>query len=108
MKTQEIKTIDVNAKEWRDKINGNSYFSARATLNFGESSEVNITIPFQYGYDEQYKTEAFKAIQELCEWDSLAAAPLWRFCEENGIILRASKETCLKRECELYGKELVA
>ena len=35
----ETKTIDVNAKEWFDKINGNSYFCGTITLNYGMNNE---------------------------------------------------------------------
>ena len=40
-----IKTIDINAKEWRDKINGNSYFSAIITINYGLENEEKIEMP---------------------------------------------------------------
>jgi hypothetical protein len=54
-----IKTIDITALEWFDKVNGNSYFSATVTLNFGMKDqkilpclfntvmEINISIPPQ-------------------------------------------------------------
>ena len=54
-----IKTIDVQAKEWFDKVNGNSYFSANISINFGMPSQKNLFIPFQYGYGSQYEHEAF-------------------------------------------------
>jgi hypothetical protein len=44
-----IKTIDIQAKEWRDNINGNTYYSARVTLNYGIANEKRYYIPFQYG-----------------------------------------------------------
>jgi len=34
-----MKTIDINAKEWFDKINGNSYFAGTITLDFGMKTE---------------------------------------------------------------------
>lgn len=49
-----IKTIDVNAKEWFDKVNGNSYFSAIITLNYGMKSDATIKLRFQYGYGSSY------------------------------------------------------
>ena len=54
MKLSQLKTIDINAKEWRDKINGNSYFSSDVTLNYGMQNEETIKLPFQYGYGDQY------------------------------------------------------
>ena len=98
-----IKTIDVTAKEWFDKVNGNSYFSAVATINQGLTSELVIELPFQYGYGDHYQDMAFQAIQKrvnkkvlknLHKMDSLS-----RFCNDNKIILRTRKiENCLKRE----------
>ena len=43
-----IKTIDLNAKEWFDKINGNSYFSAVMVLNYGLKNAYVINLKFQY------------------------------------------------------------
>ena len=49
----------VVAKEWRDKVNGNSYFSAQI-----ESTEdgSKTKLPFQYGYGDQYKYEAVREL----------------------------------------------
>ena len=56
MEKQMYKYI-VIAKEWRDKVNGNSYFSAQI-----ESTEdgSKTKLPFQYGYGDQYKYEAVR------------------------------------------------
>ena len=62
MKLSELKTIDINAKQWRDTINGNSYFSSRVTLNYGMDNERIIELPFQYGYEEAY---LFESLQEV-------------------------------------------
>ena len=56
-----IKTIDIQAKEWFDRLNGNSYFSAIATINFGMEDEKAVKLPFQYGYESHYIDMAFKA-----------------------------------------------
>ena len=92
-----IKTIDLNAKEWFDKINGNSYFSCVITLNYGLKDFVIIEIPFQYGYGSQYEHESFTAIKEELKLNT-DIKTLWRYCDENNIILRSNKENCLKRE----------
>ena len=49
----------VVAKEWRDKVNGNSYFSAQI-----ESTEdgSKTKLPFQYGYGDQYRYEALREL----------------------------------------------
>ena len=54
MKLKDLKTIDINAKEWNDSINGNSYFSSEVTLNYGLHNEKLIKLPFQYGYEDAY------------------------------------------------------
>ena len=49
-----IKTIDINALEWFDKVNGNSYFSAIVTLNYGMKNAKVLKLPFEYGYGDHY------------------------------------------------------
>jgi hypothetical protein len=98
-----IKTIDIQAKEWFDKINGNSYFSAIININYGLKSQTYLELPFQYGYGDHYRDMAFKAIKKNINKAILKAVDkhqaLWYFCQENDIILRCSKhENCLKRE----------
>ena len=91
-----IKTIDINAKEWFDKINGNSYFSGEIVLNFGMKTEKTLFMPFQYGYGDHYQEMAFKEIQEFLKIEIKGV--LWRYCQEHNIILRANKqENFLKR-----------
>ena len=54
MKLKDLKTIDINAKEWSDSENGNSYFSSKVTLNYGLHNEKSMKLPFQYGYEDAY------------------------------------------------------
>jgi len=65
MKLSELKSIDIYAKQWRDKVNGNSYFSARVVLNLEQENELIIEIPFQYGYEEAYFHESIDAVKYL-------------------------------------------
>lgn len=52
------KQVTIIAKEYRDKVNGNSYFATQCHVN----GKLVVKIPFQYGYD----TEAFYvSISEL-------------------------------------------
>ena len=46
-----IKTIDINVKEWRDKINGNSYFAGEVVLNWSPINDLYIN----YNRVEQIK-----------------------------------------------------
>ena len=68
---KKITSILVIAKEWRDKVNGNSYFATQITLNLGGNyhdemeQEVNFKIEMQYGYGDQYMDNALKFINEI-------------------------------------------
>jgi len=99
-----MKTIDVNAKEWFDKVNGNSYFSAVITLDYGTAEAKEYKLPFQYGYDEHYIDMANQyLIKENIikgkRHDNGSYPALWQYCKDNNIILRTSKqENCKKRD----------
>lgn len=105
MKLAQLKTIDINALEWRDRVNGNSYFSALVVLNYGMPTEETIKVPFQYGYGDAFKWEAFWVLVgrfPRCKErkDSLGGGySLRTFCDTRGIILRTQKTKALKREC---------
>lgn len=100
-----IKTIDVNAKEWFDRVNGNSYFSAAVTINYGMPDEFSFPVPFQYGYGDSYRHAAFKELQKqgiIPEQDDRTS--YWQYYRDNNIIDRHSiKERCLKREVIAWG-----
>lgn len=95
-----IKTIDIQAKEWFDKINGNSYFSAVITLSFGLKNQKQFKLPFQYGYGESYK---YKAL-ELLKKEGLINTDRTFELYEQGIVLRSEIQTkCLKKEVVNFG-----
>tara|TARA_R100000935_G_C2705832_1_gene112121 strand:+ start:117 stop:476 length:360 start_codon:yes stop_codon:yes gene_type:complete len=94
-----IKTIDINAKEWFDKINGNSYFSGTITINYGMESEETFFIPFTYGYGSYYEQEAKSILTQFNKISVDYGKPFSMYCRENNIILRRTlKENCLRRE----------
>jgi hypothetical protein len=95
-----VKTIDVNAREWFDKANGNSYFSAIITINYGMKSAKIIKLPFQYGYGDHYRDMAFKALQEFGVISGVGErVSHWRYYQDHNIIARHYKqENCKKRE----------
>jgi hypothetical protein len=104
--TTDIKTIDVQAREWFDKINGNSYFSARVTLNYGTDESKTIHLPFQYGYGYQYHAETINILSKIgCIPENISKSiSLRRYCQDNGIDLNCSKrEFCTKKEVESFG-----
>ncbi|MBL4867483.1 MAG: hypothetical protein JKY67_14045 [Pseudomonadales bacterium] len=101
MKTRDIKTIDVQAKEWFDKVNGNHYFSAIISINYGLKNSITLELPFQYGGGDHYRDEAFKVIKkELNTFRASKENDSYRkVYEQNKIIARYYKqENCLKRE----------
>lgn len=92
-----MKTIDINAKEWFDKINGNSYFAGTITINYGMENEETFLMPFQYGY--HYEQEAKNLLTEFNKISPEYMQSLYTYCKNNNIILRSSLiENCLKRE----------
>ena len=99
---EDMKTIDVQAREWFDRVYGNSYFSARITVNFGMPGEFEIRLPFEYGYGDYYKQATLKALQDIGLLLGITA--LWQARDKFGIIIRASKqEKCLKRDVVQWG-----
>ena len=85
----------VIAKEWRDKINGNSYFSARI-----ENTVENkvYALPYQYGYGDQHKHEAIKRLQEEGE------IVLNYRCVSDLPVKFIKIPNCKKRDTVAYGK----
>lgn len=70
MKTAQIKSLLIHGKEWFDRANGNSYHSARYTVNFGMKSERSFSVPYQYGYGSCYLQSVAQDIAKRCgvEW----------------------------------------
>jgi hypothetical protein len=102
-----IKTIDIQANEYFDKINGNSYFNANIYLNYDSPNRVKIHIPFEYGYNSQYIQTATNKLNELKYINTVE--PLWWYCRENNITLRTNKQEGFKqRELKQQDKDLIA
>lgn len=100
-----MKTIDINAREWFDKVNGNSYFAGTVTVDFGTPEEQTFNMPFQYGYGDQYKQKAGAVLDkagllpDVERYQSGCIQPLWSYCRDRGIILRSHIQTgCRKRD----------
>jgi hypothetical protein len=103
MKLKQLKTIDIQAKEWTDKTNGNDYWSSEITLNFGKSNSKTYTMPFSYGYDEQYLYNSLELVKNLfpkSNWfKSKWNFNKWSLFEKYGIVVNNSiKKNCLKRD----------
>ena len=104
MKTRDIKTIDITAKEWFDKVNGNSYFSARLTINYGMKNSHQIFMPFQYGYGSQYEWVSIEQMaKELNLKKIKELSDLWRMKKQ--IILRSHIDRgCKKADVIEWGR----
>lgn len=90
-----IKTIDVNAKEWLDAKNANSYYTAEITVDFGLPTQKNFYLSFRYGYGDQYVYESLVLLQNAGIISTRYTSEL----RQNGVILRYSKkENCKKSE----------
>ena len=99
-----MKNIRIEGLEWRDKVNGNSYFSSRAYVD----GELAAVLPFQYGYGEQYvwatwRVLADKLSLEVEHYPSGGMESLWRWCEAHNVEHSSIKHTGLKREVVEFG-----
>jgi len=97
-----ITSIAITAKEWFDKVNGNSYFSASIQVN-GEHVH---TLPFQYGYGSQYEWEANRWLAENGyinnpRNDNGIEENLSIYCRDHDIALYSTKiPNCRKRDLD--------
>ncbi len=89
-----MKTITILAREWFDKINGNSYFSGEIYFDNKEVAKM----PFQYGYGDHYIQMAQNTLEKLkLIQDTQENEPFWRYCDRKKInLLTSKKENCLK------------
>lgn len=108
---KKINTIDVIALEWRDKINGNSYFAGTVTVNFALPDERTYYMPFQYGYGDHYQDMAFALLREVGEITDMKRhengmwTSRWEWAKENGVIVRYTKhEKCKNSELKPFTK----
>jgi hypothetical protein len=98
-----IKAIEVNAKEWFDKINGNSYFAGNIYIEFDNYRVVELIMPFQYGYGSYYEQEAKATLTQFNYISTEYGETLKRYCEKNNIKYRTNfKADCTKKELKAY------
>lgn len=98
MKASQIKTIDVNCKEWFDKVNGNSYFSGEVIVNAGKNTERTIKLPFQYGYGDFYRYQAFEAVKKSLKTFKTVQTPRQAYEKYKIKTNHSLRTNCLKRE----------
>jgi hypothetical protein len=82
------KSIIIVSRTWFDRPNGNTYFSAKAYLNGGETV---FQVPFRYGYGEQIAHEVFQELEKAGDirgrehYEHGTDEVYWRYCERVGI-----------------------
>lgn len=54
-----MKSITILGRKWRDKVNGNTYHSARVFID----GNLVCCVPFQYGYGNQFEWNAIDALE---------------------------------------------
>ena len=99
LKIGRIKTVDLNQLDWFDRQNGNSYFAAEITINFGMKSEKTITLPYQYGYGSHCENVASR----LFDWKKSDYAYIGSNCREHGITFRHNRRDAKKSELREIG-----
>jgi hypothetical protein len=94
--TKKTNKIIIIAKEWLDRIYGNSYFAVKIELE-----NETLFIPFSYGYEQAY---LYAAIKLLIKEKYIPATvqntwTLKNYCDDKKIVLHyAIQRNCLKRE----------
>lgn len=100
-----VHSIDVLAKSWFDKTNGNTYFSSRIILNLDMyGNGIVITIPFMYGYGDTYLYNSFEMLGYKAGYETPLLRSPRQFCIEHNIVLRNGiTRDCKKRDVTEWG-----
>ena len=91
------RSLFIEGREWFDKVNGNSYFSARIWVDGGQVA----ILPFQYGYGSQFEYEAQKKLLELGYLPQEGKSRgLWSIAQELGFDFYYAKTETKKSKTE--------
>ena len=93
-----IESIFIDAKEWRDTVNGQSYFSARVYFD----GELETVMPFQYGYENMYLQRLGEYLGEIGLLRG--TRPRVSDLREIGVVLYTSKQPAKMRDAKEWGK----
>jgi hypothetical protein len=95
MEKRITRSLFIEGREWFDKVNGNSYFSARLWVDGGQVA----ILTFQYGYGDQYLYEAQKKLLELGYLpQENKNQGLWSIAQEMGFDFYSSKSNHKKAD----------
>lgn len=92
-----MNSVFIEAREWFDKTGGNSYFSARISVD----GKIVGHLPFQYGYGSQYEYEATKWLLEN-GYLSERIEPLWQL-RNSGVAVYSVKYSATMKETKRFG-----
>ena len=81
---KKITAIIIIGRKWFDKVNGNTYHSASVNVLFTDGSDKDFTVPFQYGYGDQYQYSAWKALKKA---NFVSGSIPYQYCKDNKIKL---------------------
>jgi len=62
---EDVETVHIRAWQWFDKVNGNTYCSAKVTVNGQSKTPMTIQIPFQYGYGNYYRQKSLEILRDI-------------------------------------------
>ena len=86
-KTQ-METLTIIGRRWFDRVNGNTYFSARAIVDGKEEAYI----PYEYGYGDQYRDSIWEEVVkrhgldvERYQSGGIEGPSYW--CRRNGVAL---------------------
>lgn len=110
MKTK-AKSVTVIGRRWRDKINGNTYHSARVFVD----GACVASVPFQYGYGNQFEWNAADALEKSgtfkgkcsrqVDAERQRCEPAWQWLRDRlGLNYMVDVAECTKRECVAWGQ----
>ena len=92
-------SVHLSVRRWRDRINGNSYFSARLIVD-----GVTHRIPFQYGYGSQPCAVAMiEAKDHVAAFSDARSCYIDSACEEAGIAYTYDEADATNRDCVAHG-----
>jgi len=98
-KKNTVFSIDIEALEWFDKLNGNSYHAGEAIINMGRSSERRLQFGLTCGYGMRYYETAIKTIINAGLLPALGITQMYDFLNNNSISVKYSIKTgCKKSE----------
>lgn len=105
---KQIRKIEFNAKEYRDKTNANSYFSAKIYISYSNNTYKILLIPFDYGYETQYLNKCLSVLNDKNILDKKIENlyELREYLEKNEIsFVTEIQQNCSEKDVKKWGAE---